>query len=46
VPGNTSSTARDQQRARFQELLRRTAPEAERLRQERSRQRDEDGEEE
>ncbi|MEW2078110.1 hypothetical protein AB0941_31695 [Streptomyces sp. NPDC013433] len=37
--GNANSRARDEARARMQELMRRTAPEAERLRQERDRQR-------
>ncbi|TLS45767.1 hypothetical protein FE633_13475 [Streptomyces montanus] len=40
--GGTSSSTRDAAAARFQELLRRTEPDAERLRQERGRQ-DEDG---
>ncbi|MGP4049356.1 hypothetical protein [Streptomyces sp. 2A115] len=41
------SSTRDEAHARFQELMRRTAPDAERLRQEREqRQRDEDGEDE
>ncbi|MGW2696660.1 hypothetical protein [Streptomyces sp. NPDC001296] len=48
LPGGTSARggARDEARARMQELLRRTAPEAERLRRERARRRDEDGESE
>lgn len=48
LPGGTSAhgRARDEARARMQELLRRTAPEAERLRRERARRRDEDGEDE
>ncbi|MBA4866212.1 hypothetical protein H1V43_33815 [Streptomyces sp. PSKA54] len=44
--GGTSDAARSQARARFEELMRRTAPEAERLRQERARRRGEDGEDE
>ncbi|MER5184774.1 hypothetical protein ABT009_41900 [Streptomyces sp. NPDC002896] len=44
--GGASDDARSQARARFQELMRRTAPEAERLRQERARRRREDGEDE
>ncbi|MEU0899816.1 hypothetical protein [Streptomyces massasporeus] len=43
--GGARSGARDEARARFQELMRRTAPDAERLRQERARQ-PEDGEDE
>jgi hypothetical protein len=43
MPGNTSGNARSQAQARFQELMRRTAPEAERLRQERARRQGEDG---
>ncbi|MFC8428044.1 hypothetical protein [Streptomyces sp. NPDC057253] len=43
--GSARSAARDEARARFQELMRRTAPDAERLRQERARQ-PEDGEDE
>ncbi|MER7568896.1 YrzE family protein [Streptomyces sp. NPDC097941] len=43
--GGARSAARDEARARFQELMRRTAPDAERLRQERARQ-PEDGEDE
>ncbi|MDN3028628.1 hypothetical protein PH203_43485 [Streptomyces sp. S.PB5] len=47
-PGDAtaSSRARDEARERMQELLRRTAPDAERLRQERARRRDEGGEDE
>ncbi|MFE4413245.1 hypothetical protein [Streptomyces sp. NPDC056821] len=48
LPGGASarSSARDEARARMQELMRRTAPEAERLRQKRHRQQSsEDGEE-
>jgi hypothetical protein len=46
--GGTSDAARSQAQARFQELMRRTAPEAERLRQERgpARRRREDGDDE
>lgn len=48
--GNAHGDVRDQARARMQELMRRTAPEAERLRQERSQQQSsgagEDGEQE
>jgi hypothetical protein len=43
--GSARSRTRDEARARMQELMRRTAPEAERLRQERARRRD-DGEDE
>ncbi|WP_134655126.1 hypothetical protein [Streptomyces sp. H23] len=43
--GGARSGTRDEARARFQELMRRTAPDAERLRQERARQ-PEDGEHE
>ncbi|GGJ56455.1 hypothetical protein [Streptomyces brasiliensis] len=43
--GGARSSTRDEARARFQELMRRTAPDAERLRQERNRQ-SEDGEDE
>ncbi|MEU2284255.1 hypothetical protein ABZ614_20310 [Streptomyces sp. NPDC013178] len=43
--GGARSGTRDEARARFQELMRRTAPDAERLRQERARQ-PEDGEDE
>ncbi|WP_181384421.1 hypothetical protein [Streptomyces sp. NWU49] len=43
--GSTSSAAREEARARMQELMRRTAPEAERLRQERT-QHDEGSEDE
>ncbi|MFF2217407.1 hypothetical protein [Streptomyces antibioticus] len=45
LPGGRSArgSARDEARARMQELMRRTAPEAERLRQERDRRRTEDG---
>lgn len=43
--GSARSRTRDEARARMQELMRRTAPEAERLRQERTRRRD-DGEDE
>lgn len=49
LPGGTRprNQAREQARARMQELMRRTGPEAERLRQERARrQRDEDGDDE
>ncbi|MDT0468467.1 hypothetical protein [Streptomyces gibsoniae] len=48
LPGGQSARggARDEARARMQELLRRTAPEAERLRRERARRRDERGENE
>ncbi|MGW4519344.1 hypothetical protein ACWEO4_47680 [Streptomyces sp. NPDC004393] len=48
LPGGQSARggARDEARARMQELLRRTAPEAERLRRERARRRDEGGESE
>ncbi|NUK21669.1 hypothetical protein [Streptomyces lunaelactis] len=42
--GSARSTARDEARARMQELMRRTAPEAERLRRQRGQQRAEDGE--
>ncbi|MEU5510370.1 hypothetical protein ACFTZ8_26290 [Streptomyces fungicidicus] len=42
--GNANSRAREEARARMQELMRRTAPEAEHLRQERDRRRDEGGE--
>jgi hypothetical protein len=42
--GNANSRTREEARARMQELMRRTAPEAEHLRQERDRQRDEGGE--
>ncbi|MGW1107915.1 hypothetical protein [Streptomyces sp. NPDC002540] len=41
--GSAGGTARDEARARMQELMRRTAPEAERLRRERDQQRPEDG---
>ncbi|MGW3498292.1 hypothetical protein [Streptomyces sp. NPDC001020] len=44
--GSARNRARDEARARMQELMRRTAPEAERLRQERARRRDEDGDDE
>ncbi|MGW9026889.1 hypothetical protein ACWGQ5_22445 [Streptomyces sp. NPDC055722] len=44
--GSARNRARDEARARMQELMRRTAPEAERLRQERAQRRDEDGENE
>ncbi|MFF5307567.1 hypothetical protein ACFY5F_50335, partial [Streptomyces sp. NPDC013161] len=46
LPGGRSarSQTRQEARARMQELMRRTAPDAERRRQERARQRDEDGE--
>ncbi|CAL9671069.1 hypothetical protein SUDANB15_07402 (plasmid) [Streptomyces sp. enrichment culture] len=45
--GSAHSSAREEARARMQELMRRTAPEAERLRQERSQQEPpEDGEQE
>jgi hypothetical protein len=43
--GGGARSARDEARTRFQELMRRTAPNAERLRQERARQ-SEDGEDE
>ncbi|MEV6056463.1 hypothetical protein [Streptomyces sp. NPDC052107] len=48
LPGGASarSQAREEARARMQELMRRTAPEAERMRRERTRRRDEDGEDE
>ncbi|MFF9244583.1 hypothetical protein ACF1AY_35680 [Streptomyces sp. NPDC014776] len=48
LPGGRAvrNRASDEARARMQELMRRTAPEAERLRQERSRRRPEDGEDE
>ncbi|MGW0825240.1 hypothetical protein [Streptomyces sp. NPDC002845] len=39
-PGAGTSSTRDEARARFQELMRRTAPDAERMRQERDRQRE------
>ncbi|MET7715489.1 hypothetical protein [Streptomyces sp. NPDC005407] len=42
--GSARSGTREEARRRMQELMRRTAPEAERLRQERARRRDEDGE--
>ncbi|MEU6511013.1 hypothetical protein [Streptomyces sp. NPDC046942] len=41
-----SSTTRDEARARFQELMRRTAPDAERLRRQREQRRDEGGDDE
>ncbi|MEU5524693.1 hypothetical protein ABZ759_29530 [Streptomyces sp. NPDC047860] len=44
--GGARSGTRDEARARFQELMRRTAPDAERLRQERARRQPEDGEDE
>ncbi|MEV5989327.1 hypothetical protein AB0L85_30825 [Streptomyces sp. NPDC052051] len=44
--GGARRNARDEAQARMQELMRRTAPEAARLRQERERQRNEDGEDE
>ncbi|MFJ8364260.1 hypothetical protein [Streptomyces sp. NPDC093984] len=44
--GSARNRTRDEARARMQELMRRTAPEAERLRRERARQRDEDGDDE
>ncbi|MGW0628497.1 hypothetical protein [Streptomyces sp. NPDC002758] len=44
--GGARSSTRDEARARMQELMRRTAPEAERLRQERARRRDRGGEDE
>lgn len=44
--GRARNRAREEARDRMQELMRRTAPEAERLRQERARRRNEDGEEE
>ncbi|WP_031487323.1 hypothetical protein [Streptomyces bicolor] len=43
-PESTGEGTRAQARARFQELMRRTEPEAERLRQERARRQAEDGE--
>ncbi|MFC9931667.1 hypothetical protein [Streptomyces sp. NPDC127190] len=48
LPGGRSARdrAREEARARMQELMRRTAPEAERLRRERAQRRDEDGEDE
>ncbi|GGM20626.1 hypothetical protein GCM10010129_76190 [Streptomyces fumigatiscleroticus] len=48
LPGGRSTTggARDEARRRMQELMRRTEPEAQRLRQQRAQRRDEDGEEE
>ncbi|WP_030181112.1 hypothetical protein [Streptomyces sp. NRRL S-813] len=44
--GRARNRTRDEARARMQELMRRTAPEAERLRQERAQRRDEDGDDE
>ncbi|GAQ65431.1 hypothetical protein [Streptomyces scabiei] len=44
--GRARNRAREEARDRMQELMRRTAPEAERLRQERARRRNEDGEDE
>ncbi|WP_329296092.1 hypothetical protein [Streptomyces sp. NBC_01455] len=44
--GRARSQAREEAAARMQELMRRTAPEAERLRQERARRRNQDGEDE
>ncbi|MGW4271277.1 hypothetical protein ACWEGQ_02690 [Streptomyces seoulensis] len=44
--GGARSQARDEARARMQELMRRTAPEADRLREERARRRNEGGEDE
>ncbi|MCX5106938.1 hypothetical protein OG305_47745 [Streptomyces sp. NBC_00439] len=44
--GSAGSSARDEARARMQELMRRTAPEAERLRRDRNRQRPSGGEDE
>ncbi|MGW2890618.1 hypothetical protein ACWDDN_35995 [Streptomyces griseoruber] len=44
--GRARNRAREEARERMQELMRRTAPEAERLRQERARRRNEDGEDE
>jgi hypothetical protein len=44
--GSARNRARDEARARMQELMRRTAPEAERLRQERAQRRNEDGDDE
>jgi hypothetical protein len=46
LPGGSraGNAAREEARLRMQELMRRTAPEADRLRQERARQRDEGGE--
>ncbi|MER6030674.1 hypothetical protein [Streptomyces sp. NPDC001851] len=44
--GSARNQAREEARARMQELMRRTAPDAERRRQDRARRRDEDGEDE
>jgi hypothetical protein len=44
--GSARNRARDEARARMQDLMRRTAPEAERLRRERAQRRDEDGDDE
>ncbi|GAB2765675.1 hypothetical protein [Streptomyces bullii] len=44
--GSARNRTRDEARARMQELMRRTAPEAERLRRERARRRNEDGDDE
>jgi hypothetical protein len=44
--GSARNRTRDEARARMQELMRRTAPEAERLRRERAQRRDEDGDDE
>ncbi|MFJ6902374.1 hypothetical protein [Streptomyces hokutonensis] len=44
--GSPRSQTRDEARARMQELMRRTSPDAERLRQERARRLNEDGEDE
>ncbi|MEV5645065.1 hypothetical protein AB0L67_33815 [Streptomyces flaveolus] len=48
LPGGSraGNAAREEARVRMQELMRRTAPEADRLRQERAQPRDEDGEDE
>jgi hypothetical protein len=48
LPGgaNARNRARDEARARMQELMRRTAPEAERLRREQARRHSEDGDDE
>ncbi|MFI7405986.1 hypothetical protein ACIBW9_36900 [Streptomyces sp. NPDC049541] len=44
--GGARNRARDEARARMQELMRRTAPEAERLRRERAQRQNEDGDDE
>lgn len=44
--GSARTRAREEARTRMQELMRRTAPEAERLRQKRAQRRDEDGDDE